>query len=70
MKLIYVTIPLVIKDTKKAYLVSEKCPNADLDEQLAKDKLIFEEELWFSKPEKTPDGKSLKFHQLNDDWNE
>ena len=65
MKLIYVTIPVVVKDSKKAYVVKDE---ADLYYQIMQDEKAFEKEVWFSKPEKTKDGKELKFHEMSENW--
>lgn len=68
MKLIYVKIP-VVTDYLRAYVVSQDNSEEDLLKQLEKDKAVFEKEaVWFQKPEKTSDGKGLKFHQMSDDW--
>lgn len=62
MKLIYVKIPVIEMQTK-AYVVEDE---ADLMSQIFEDNARFDATMWYAKPEKTKDGKELKFHELNE----
>ena len=70
MKLIYVKIPRVMEVTK-AYMVMD---SNDLVNEFLKYQANFEKDVqetkWYQKPEKMPNGKDLKFHEMSEDWDE